>query len=247
MPTIEADFNLAYPPADTVVRNYLLNAPSTSQERECKAYLRSLLWSLFSEAWQQLDGLCHSDATMPYEQIAKKFYDFFAQTLDRSRFYSKVILKAGSQTSTSDVVHSFREFTRALMGLCLDWPRTACPVLISMDEIHVLFNMRVHDTESDYSLYSRLKSVLSEVVSEDFCTIFLSTATSVSKLAPSKDVAPSARERDDERLLPAPFTELPFDAYIASEPLVPGKATLNTVGSLKFTSKFGRPLYVDLE
>ncbi len=173
------------------------------------------------------------------------FYNFFAHPPDRSRFYSEVVLNAGSQTSPFDLVQSFQELKQALMGICSNWPRTACPLLISMDEIHVLFNMRGHDAESAYSLYSRLKSVLSEAVSEDFCTIFLSTATSVSKLAPSKDVAPSARERDDDRLLPAPFTELPFDAYIISEPLVPEQATLKSVGSLEFTAKFGRPLYVD--
>jgi hypothetical protein len=115
-----------------------------------------------------------------------------------------------------------------------------------MDEIHVLFNLRVQDADSVYDLYSRLKSVLSEVVSEDFCFVFLSTATSISKPATSKDVTPSMRERDDERFLPAPFTELPFDVHVISEPLVPGMAELTSVGSLQFTAKFGRPLYVDL-
>jgi hypothetical protein len=50
------------------------------------------------------------------------------------------------------------------------------------------------------------------------------------------------RERSDERILPAPFTELPFDVYAIAEPLIPGQETLDSVGSLKFTAKFGRPL-----
>jgi len=51
------------------------------------------------------------------------------------------------------------------------------------------------------------------------------------------------RERSNERILQAPFTELPFDVYVAAEPLAPGQATLSSVGSLEFTAKFGRPLF----
>jgi len=112
-----------------------------------------------------------------------------------------------------------------------------------MDEIHVLYNHRIADAGSNYTLYSRVKSVVSELVDEELCAIFLSTMSSVSKLAPSKELAPSLREREDERFLPAPFTELPFDAHIIAEPLVPGQATLSSVGSLEFTAKFGRPWF----
>jgi hypothetical protein len=110
-----------------------------------------------------------------------------------------------------------------------------------MDEVHVLYDQRIADGGSNYTLYSRLKSVLSEVVAEALCTIFLSTVSNVSKLPPSKELAPSLRDREYERFLPAPFTELPFDAHIIAEPLVPGQATLSSVGSLEFTAKFGRP------
>ena len=61
-------------------------------------------------------------------------------------------------------------------------------------------------------------------------------------LAPSKEITPSMRERDDERDLPAPFTELPFDVHVAAEPLAADRAALTSVGSLEFTTKFGRPL-----
>jgi hypothetical protein len=108
-----------------------------------------------------------------------------------------------------------------------------------MDEVHVLYDRRVADIGSNYTLYSCLKSVLSEVVAEKLCTVFLSTASSVSKLAPSKELAPSLREREDEHILPALFTELPFDVHIIAEPLVPRQATLSSIGSLEFMAKFG--------
>ena len=84
--------------------------------------------------------------------------------------------------------------------------------------------------------------MLNEGVKYDFAVISLSTASHVSSFAPSKEIAPSMRERGDERILPAPFTELPFDVYVADEPLAPDRATLTSVGSLEFTAKFGRPL-----
>lgn len=70
----------------------------------------------------------------------------------------------------------------------------------------------------------------------------MSTASHISRIAPSKKTAPSLREREEAILLPTPFTELPFDVDLIANPLVPGGETLESVGSLEFTAKFGRPL-----
>jgi hypothetical protein len=71
------------------------------------------------------------------------------------------------------------------MEMCFDWPPSnQCPILISMDEVHVLFNGSSDSDESTHTLYSRLKSVLSEVVDESFCVVVLSTATNITKLPP---------------------------------------------------------------
>jgi hypothetical protein len=130
-----------------------------------------------------------------------------------------------------------------LEGHCSKWPAaTTCPILVSVDEVHVLYTHRGVDSGSDYTLYSRLRSILNEGVSYDFAFISLSTASHVSSLAPSKDLVPSMREKNNELTLPAPFTELPFDVYVTAKPLAPGQATLTSVGSLEFTAKFGRPL-----
>jgi len=84
--------------------------------------------------------------------------------------------------------------------------------------------------------------VLNEGILHDFAFISLSTASHVSSLAPLKELTPSFQERDNERILPAPFTELPFDVHVTAKPLAPDQATLTSVGSLEFTAKFGRPL-----
>jgi hypothetical protein len=168
--------------------------------------------------------------------MAKTFYDFFSDTTRRNDFYDRVI----ANVQSTDIWTSFNMLHNGLKNCCSNWPAESCPLLISIDEVHPLYAHRPQDTE-DYSLYSRVKSVISEAVSLNLAVIFSSTANHISKLA-SKDVADSSRERDDELFLPAPFTELPFDAHIIADPLCPGKATLETVGSLEFTAKFGRPL-----
>ncbi len=167
------------------------------------------------------------------------FYNFFADSSNRSRFYDEVV--TNSQNLDKYIWASFKGLKKTLMQRCSDWP-SFCPLLISIDEVHVLYTSRGTDSGSKYTLYSLLKSVLNEGVKYDFATISLSTVSHVSSLAPSKAIAPSVRERNNELTLPAPFTELPFDVYIAADPLIPNQATLTSVGSLEFTAKFGRPL-----
>lgn len=238
----------AYPPTDAAVRGHLLGAPDTGNERLCKSYMRSFLSSLFTSTRLQADKFCRTRADVSYATMAKKFYNFFKNVSQRKTFYESVIENAinprvsSPNVSSEDVGDSLKRLLVSLKQLCNDWPTPSCPLILSIDEVHLLFNQRGKDTLSNYTLFSRLKSVLSELRMEAFCVIILSTATSISKRVPSNDIAPSMRARDDGLDLPAPFTDLPFDAHIISEPLVPGKATLRSVGSLEFTAKFGRPL-----
>ena len=70
----------------------------------------------------------------------------------------------------------------------------------------------------------------------------MSTASHIGSLAPSKETAPSFRERNPEVSLPAPFTELPFDVALIANPLARDQENLFSVGSLEFMVRFGRPL-----
>ena len=65
----------------------------------------------------------------------------------------------------------------------------------------------------------------------------MSTASDIGSLP-----APSLSDRNPEVSLPAPFTELPFDVDLIANPLAPDQENLSSVGSLKFTVRFGRPL-----
>ena len=173
--------------------------------------------------------------------MAKIFYNYFRQHLNRSGFYDRVVGLAKT-TSDASVGRSFIEFMNGLKGRCSNWPTKSCPILISLDEVHVLYTRREEDTESQHSLYSLLQSVLSEVVTSHFGVICMSTASHIGSLAPSKETAPSFRERNPEVSLPAPFTELPFDVDLIANPLARDQENLSSVGTLKVTVRFGRPL-----
>jgi hypothetical protein len=236
--------NTAFPPADIVIRDHLIHAPGTGYEIECKEYLRSFLCSLFTSVHLLAERLLPEGGKVTYTHLAKTFYTF-KDASQRNVFYKGVIEKAVAPNPSTDVWKSFRLLECGLKQRCSNWlMASSCPILISIDEVHVLHSIRVEDVGSHYTLYSRLKSVLSDGAREHLCVVVLSTATYMPTLTPPKKVAPFIRGNDDERLLPAPFTELPFDVFIIAEPLSPGGATLQTVGSLEFTAKFGRPWYV---
>jgi hypothetical protein len=242
---------LAYPATDRAVRDLFLCAPSAALEEPCKGYLRSFLRSLFDTVREEAEHFFSfqgSNATT-YSHLAEMFYNVFKDTSKRNVFYTQVAAKWTSNTmsTTADVGRSFQEAMNVLRG-CWGWPFDGhCPIIISIDEVHVLYSPRTQDKTSSYTLYSRLKSVVSDLVQYEFCLLVLSTLGSIPSLTPSKEMADSLREQSDERILPAPFTELQFDAHIIANPLVPGKETLESVGSLEFTAKFGRPLYVRAE
>jgi hypothetical protein len=225
-----------------------MNAPSAAGD-ECTEYLRAFLRSLLTVAHEQSKIFFPTLKQFSYASMAKRFYDFFAERESRRHFYLKVVASSNPNSERiEEITAPFRVLQRYLSKRCTDWPTKSkfCPFIISMDEIHVLYNPRNMEVQSPYTLYARLKSALRGGTSADLCAIFLTTATSVNKIAPSKDVAPSYRERESERFLPAPFTELPFDPFVISDPLVPKQLGLDDVGSLAFTAKFGRPMYVDL-
>jgi hypothetical protein len=136
--------------------------------------------------------------------MAKRFYDFFAERERRRNFYLKVVASSNPNSETiEEITAPFRVLLQTYLSRrCIDWPAKSefCPFLISIDEIHVLYNPRNMEDQSPYTLYARLKSALRGGTSADLCAIFVTTATSVNKIAPSKDVAPSNRERESDRV-----------------------------------------------
>jgi hypothetical protein len=182
--------------------------------------------------------------------MVQTFYDFFDTLARRHKFHLDVIAKSklllNEKVYQSVLSRDFDTLHDLLKQRCTDWlGTTTCPILVSIDEIHVLFKPRAQDVGTPHTLYSHLKYVLSQATPSPFCTIFLSTATNdVTKHTPSKSnvVPPGMHGRAIVYDIPVPFTELPFDVHIIADPLQPGRHGLESVGTLEFTAKFGRPL-----
>jgi hypothetical protein len=94
---------------------------------------------------------------MKYQELAKHFYDYFLDQDKRNSFYRTVIKESerrsrASQKESSDALQSV---VGDLAMCCSDWTATGlCPIIMSMDKVHVLFETRALDTQSSYTLYS---------------------------------------------------------------------------------------------
>lgn len=234
----------AFPLTDELVRDYLEEAPSTKDQERSEIYLKNFLSALFETAHIYAQQLFPPPTKVSYKKMAEAFHNLFVDPSRRTAFYEGLVAKAKENQSTTPW-KSFAKLQGYLKKNCSDWPKkTFCSILLSIDEAHGLYTHRKKDTGSDFTLYSRLKSVLCEGINYNFAVISLSTMSHIPSLAPSKDVAASMREKASSHILPAPFTELPFDAYLHANPLIPDQLGLGSVGTVELTSKFGRPLYV---
>lgn len=198
-------FALAYPPADSAVWIHLIQAPCTTDVVGCRLYIRSFLSSLFASACLQVENLLPPNKKVTYAHMAKVFYDFFARPSLRMGFYEGVV-KNAQKGPCVKVWESFKRLEDSLKQRCSNWPTTVCPLLISIDEVQVLYN-RKEDVGSNCSLYSQFVSVLNEGWNCNFGTITLSTKRSNLGF-PSL----SMNERYGERI---------FHRSLRSSPLIP--------------------------
>ena len=114
-------------------------------------------------------------------------------------------------------------------------------VMLYFDEAHELGKSPVV-VGGRKTRYDIMWSTLFHFNTPSVFTVFLSTQSSMSLLAPSAKTARSSRQHRKE-LLQAPITETPFDCH-PSFPLRRGQYGLADLKDLAFLARFGRPLYV---
>lgn len=232
----------AYPPTNSQVRDFLMAGPPPGDVDGCKAHIRRFLVSLFQHANTTLEATKRDFSDNDrYAEAVRFFHNLFDSNVECTNFFDGVVSLCKENISSPippDLVAACRTLTSNLD------PNDQQPrfkVVLGFDEVHILHG---NLPANQHSRFSRLKSVLAELNKCYVCAVALTTATSLSKLAPAKSIAPSERERALDTHVPAPFTALPFDAYVVYSPLKPGKYTLESVGTLAFTVIFGRPLSV---
>ena len=118
-------------------------------------------------------------------------------------------------------------------------------MVIYFDEVQTLFTHRSSSStdsvdEKKKNRYDALCSAASYFVDFDIFFIFLSTNSSLPKLAPTKQNAISARISRGDADLNAPIIEIPFDCH--HKTVGNGEFSLNETVSVHFLARFGRPL-----
>jgi hypothetical protein len=135
------------------------------------------------------------------------------------------------------VKEAFGDFCKALGSRKITYDNA--PLVIYFDEVHEICSRGLHGRTP----YDELCSVLSDLKSEGFVVIFLSTSSQLSRLAPAPTVFPSERGQMAHISLPPPFTELPFDSHVIGvNPIKPNNLRCGDVANPKILFAFGRPL-----
>ena len=120
-------------------------------------------------------------------------------------------------------------------------------MVIYFDEVQTLFTSSSTDSADEKkkkNRYDALCSAASYFVNYGVFFIFLSTNSSLPKLAPTKQNAVSARISRGEADLNTPIIEIPFDCH--HKMVGNGEFSLHETISVHFLARFGRPLSVIL-
>jgi hypothetical protein len=82
-----------------------------TDELKCKAYLRSFLAALFTEAHLHAEAIVPEGEMISYADMAQAFYDLFSDSSRRTEFYNAVVTDHHSPTDPWD---SFKELHKLL-------------------------------------------------------------------------------------------------------------------------------------
>ena len=139
----------------------------------------------------------------------------------------------GLNTAVTDLLATVEKFCAFLTS------NTDVEILLYIDEAHEL---AISIPNSGKKLFDIVWSTLYKFETASIFTVFLSTQSSLSLLAPFAEAAQSSQQQDIE-VLWGPITETPFDCH-KSFPLESGEYFLPDIQGLEFLMRFGRPLYV---
>lgn len=116
-------------------------------------------------------------------------------------------------------------------------------LVFSFDEVDCLARTKLSDTSRNGNLFEALCSSLDVFRGFPIFFVFLSTNSQVALLAPPLHKSTSIMAKAHFDSLVAPFTETAFDCS-STFPLSMSGHTLEEIGTIDWTSQFGRPLYV---
>jgi hypothetical protein len=118
-------------------------------------------------------------------------------------------------------------------------------LVLAFDEIHALTEQRHFDDRGrTINSYDILCDTIALFREKPLVAVTMSSNLNISRLTMPSHKQPFERAIQ-ERNLPPPFTEFPFDLCYGGKRIFEyGQMNVDEVSTLGFMSKFGRPLYV---
>ncbi|KAH7925110.1 hypothetical protein BV22DRAFT_1129298 [Leucogyrophana mollusca] len=253
---------LAYPPPDRTIRDYILAETLTLPESQVRclrllAHVFSVVSSSLNEMIELLKEKQHKRTS-----LAEDWRAYMEAGNNRTRMYDLVVNdcknleekclrteKRGEPATVQAAVQEAKSQLEALLKRIDDNDVTPADgksnnvkLMFYFDEAHVLATRPVLDNADGKDMYDVLCSCLNFFTSYPIFAIFLSTDSIINQLAPQGSLARSARMRQHSNALQAPVTETPFDCSPAME-IIPGELKLLDLSKVEFMARFGRPLF----
>ncbi|KAH7890620.1 hypothetical protein F5I97DRAFT_1923094 [Phlebopus sp. FC_14] len=234
----------AYPPQDTYVRNYLCNINNVEDIDEAQHRAHRFLSHLFLEVAKEVEQVFSGRYASTAQDLAHTWKCHLSKKKNRSKLYKRVVRacrKDAMSTLLPQQALSKDQLLRALRNVHSQADNVkAVEVILYFDEAHELKHV-IKGNPDEKTLYDALWSILGLFDYDAIFTLFLSTQSSLTLLAPAAEHARSSRQQKPHDVQP-PITEMPFDCHPCF-PLRPGQFKLEDLKELPFLARFGRPLF----
>ncbi|KAF8592712.1 hypothetical protein K439DRAFT_1656117 [Ramaria rubella] len=244
----EDDKDLPFPPADTVVRNHLVETAPKKLFLDLQVYYLVFLRCLFQEGKKELEENLYKAknvaATKDAPQALALTWHEHLETGARKHLYQKVVESASCLPLVAETTLGKHRANHAALKSMEPLQLYTATVEVQREFMELLSTMDRLEKPSENLdvLYDVLCSCFNALLDKPVFAIYLSTKSHLEKFAPSHELAKSARARENVDALQAPITEVPFDCsknlYIH-----PGQYTLKETCTVEFMAKFGRPMF----
>ncbi|KAG8972339.1 hypothetical protein FRB93_002896, partial [Tulasnella sp. JGI-2019a] len=246
---------MAYPPSDETIYNHFLNF-DTSNNNFFPSFFAQLFLAFEEEVTSAAkEWTKNQNPFSGREQLATLWRNHLTDER-RQSLYSRVVLRhkqvlrTGSNLSGNHAFTALKSLCDTLRGMTTETRATETKtnegsgppveVMVYFDEAHTLMPEK-SPTGDNRTRLDLLCSSLTHFIKLPIFFIFLSTASSLSGLAPAAQYYRSSRARDASNDLQAPISETPFDC----SPMLPISfgISMAELSTEEFMSRFGRPLF----
>ncbi|KAH7890638.1 hypothetical protein F5I97DRAFT_1923134 [Phlebopus sp. FC_14] len=222
----------AYPPQDTNVRNYLRSIDNVKDRCEAEIRDERFISHLCLEVAKEVEQVFSGQYVSSTHELACTWKRHLSMNENRSKLHGRVIEPCEHPVPERTLPkHQPLQALRNAGDPQSADNVNAVKVILYFDEAHALKPV-VAENAKKKPLYNALWSSLGSFNDDAIFTLFLSTQSSLTLLAPAAERARSSREQNPYDVQP-PITEMPLDCHPCF-PLQLGQFTLEDLKELPF-------------